>query len=64
MGPEAAAEAAEEDEALVAHEATGLHNLDELSSEDSDDETYAPHPPRTHDVEASGSQQVPPPTSA
>ena len=64
MGPEAAAEAAEEDEDLAAHEAIGLHNLDELSSEDSDDETYAPPPPRAHDAEAGGSQQVPPPSSA
>ena len=64
MGLEAAAEAAEEDEALAGHEATGLHNLDELSSEDSDDETYAPHPPRAHNAEAGGSQQVPPPSSA
>jgi len=59
MGPEAAVE----DETLAAHEPTGLHDLQELTSDDSDDETYAPHPPRAHDTEAGGSQQGPPPSS-
>ncbi len=64
MGPEAAAEAAVEDEALAAHEATGLHDLEELSSDESDDKTYAPPSSRAHDAEAGGSQQVPPAPSA
>jgi len=64
MGPEAAAQAAVEDEALAAHEPTGLHDFEELSSDESDDKTYAPPSPRAHDGEAGGSQQVPPAPSA
>jgi len=56
MGPEAAAQAAVEDEALAAYEPTGLHDLEEVSSDESDDKTYAPPSPRAHDAEAGGSQ--------
>ena len=65
MGPEAAAEAAMEDEALVAHDPPELHDHEQLTSDDSSDESYAPPPPRAHDSEVSGSQQVhPPPPSS
>jgi len=63
MGQEAAAEAAMEDEELAAHEAAGLHDLEQETSDESD-ESYAPPPPREHDAEAGGSQQAPPPLSA
>src|SRR6266508_3133091 len=63
MGPEAAAEAAIEDEELAAHEVAGLHDLEQETSDESD-ESYAPPPPREHDAEAGGSQQAPPPLSA
>ena len=55
MGPEAAAQAAVEDEALAAYEPTGLHDLEELSSDESCDEEFIPPPPRAHDTEAGGS---------
>ena len=61
MGPEAAAEAPMEDEALAAHDPPELHDLEQLTSDDSSDESYAPPPPRAHDVEAEESQQAPPP---
>ena len=61
IGPEAAVEAALVDEELVAHEAAGLHDLEQETSDESDDGTYAPPPLRAHDAEAGGSQQAPPP---
>src|SRR6266540_2807449 len=63
MGPEAAAEAAMEDEALAAHDPAELHDLEQLTSDDSSDESYAPPPPRAHDAEAGVSQQAPPPST-
>ena len=60
MGQEAVVEADMEDEELAAHEAAGLHDLEQKTSDESD-ESYAPPPPREHDAEAGGSQQAPPP---
>src|SRR6266540_7486996 len=61
MGQEAAAEAAMEDKELAAHDPAGFHDFEQLSSDDSEDETYIPPPPRAHDAEAGGSQEAPPP---
>src|SRR5438128_6840509 len=61
MGPEAATEAAHEDEELATHDPTQILDLEELTSDESDDETYIPPPLRAHDAEAGGSQQPPPP---
>src|SRR6266508_6013079 len=42
MGPEAVAEAVMEDEELAAHDPTYLHDLQELSSDESSDEEFIP----------------------